>query len=928
MAQTTNRKKQSAQSDTGKKNTQKKKKPTKKELEELRLRQEALAAQRKAQKRQITAIIIFFVAIFLLVLAAVPGGIGSFYNKLHEVHVGIWGFGAYVFPIMTCVFAYFISSDKDQKGAVGTYIWCWILLIICLSMIHVIAFKYFGLLNFGEQIETEFISHTTKGGAVGAIFGGLLFMICKSKPLCVIIYIILISLIAILLSKITLQRFIDTVSKPAKKIGKITGEAVTRRRYADSIGMTDEEYAQAEELMRKKRKRMKQEESDSPAFENEFFTVPKREYTPPKRKKSKVEFKMPSNDDFSEKHDYTAPADESENIDFGSAEQAEQTDFTENMQSAQQDINAADSFYPESDNLDKDGFESMFATIDAMEKASEERADISDFPLADIFELDAAETEAVEKEKVKLSDDEFDQAKSEIEDEIAENTEAVVVPEYKLPPVECLNQPVFTKFSADRNELSANAAKLIDALNSFKVEAKVVDIVPGPSVTRYELQPAPGVKISKFTNLSDDLALHLAAPAGVRIEAPIPNKSAIGIEVPNRDRASVYMRELIESDDYRNAKSKLNVALGKDITGCGVYIDIAKMPHLLVAGTTGSGKSVCLNSMIVSILYNAKPGEVKLLLIDPKSVEFSVYNGIPHLLVPVVSEARKAAGALGWAVTEMINRYKILNDNGVRDIYAYNELCEDKAELEKLPQIVIIIDELSDLMSVAPSEVEDSITRLAQMARAAGMHLVVATQRPSVDVITGLIKANIPSRIALSVSSQIDSRTILDSQGAEKLLGNGDMLVAPVGKRKPVRVQGCYISDEEIKRVVDFVKTQESGQYDENIQDEIDRQAVIEKKKGGDKSGNSVGSLNGDDELLMRAVELVVNNPECCSISAMQRKLGLGFSKAGRLMDTLEAQGIVGPSEGSKGRKVLLSKAEWLQMNALSTDDSDEDEQP
>ena len=538
--------------------------------------------------------------------------------------------------------------------------------------------------------------------------------------------------------------------------------------------------------------------------------------------------------------------------------------------------------------------------------------------IKDIFAL-AAEKQAAEEEK-KLSKAEIDSAEakvtSEIENAVQEEEEEE---NYILPPLDCLRMPVKSTRTASQADLKATADKLIEALNSFNVSASVIDVVPGPSVTRYELAPAPGVKISKFTGLADDLALHLAAPAGVRIEAPIPNKSAIGIEVPNRGRTTVTMREIVDSDIYRSSKSKLNVALGKDIAGNVVCADLAKMPHLLVAGTTGSGKSVCLNSMIVSILYNAKPSEVKILLIDPKSVEFAVYNGIPHLLVPVVSDPRKAAGALGWAVTEMVNRYNTFTTTGVRDIGTYNKLCDQDPSLKKMPQIVIVIDELSDLMSVAPSEVEGSITRLAQMARAAGMHLVVATQRPSVDVITGLIKANIPSRIALSVSSQVDSRTILDASGAEKLLGLGDMLFNPIGKSKPQRVQGCYLSDEEIEKVVEFVKTQEATSYSDDIQQEIDKQALAAApKKGKDSEGGGQVS-DADNEIILKAAELVIDNPDKASISSLQRHLSLGFAKAGRIMDALEDRGVVGPHAGSKPRKVLLTKAQWYEMNAMAT---------
>ena len=402
--------------------------------------------------------------------------------------------------------------------------------------------------------------------------------------------------------------------------------------------------------------------------------------------------------------------------------------------------------------------------------------------------------------------------------------------DYALPPYDCLEQPKAADSFNYSEELKANARKLVDTLKSFGVETKIVDISRGPAVTRYELQPSAGVRINRISNLADDIALNLAA-SGVRIEAPIPNKAAVGIEIPNRTRTMVTLREIIETPAFQQAKSKLNVALGKDIAGNITCADLARMPHLLIAGTTGSGKSVCLNSMIVSILYNAHPDEVKLLMIDPKKVELSIYNGIPHLLVPVVSDPRKASGALGWAVTEMLNRYKLFADNNVRDMAGYNKLCKKDPEKSPLPSVVIFIDELSDLMMAAPNEVEDSICRLAQMARAAGMHLVIATQRPSVDVITGIIKANIPSRIALSVSSQVDSRTILDMSGAEKLLGNGDMLFSPVGTSKPVRIQGCFLSDDEVESVVEFIKGQEKAEYDDEVIQEIDRQAAAEKKK-------------------------------------------------------------------------------------------------
>ena len=402
------------------------------------------------------------------------------------------------------------------------------------------------------------------------------------------------------------------------------------------------------------------------------------------------------------------------------------------------------------------------------------------------------------------------------------------VKEYKLPDVKLLKEVKHKSAKDVSNELKSNAELLVETLASFGVHAEITDISRGPTVTRYELKPASGVRISKITNLADDIALNLAA-VNVRIEAPIPGKAAVGIEIPNTVKNSVSMREVVDSIDFKNQKSLLSAGLGKDIAGKTVFCDIAKMPHLLIAGTTGSGKSVCMNSIIVSILYRATPSEVKFLMIDPKKVEFSKYENIPHLLVPVVTDPRKASGALGWAVSEMLNRYQKFSDTGVRDIEGYNRYVSKHDGMEPMPKIVICIDELADLMMAAPKEVEDSICRLAQMARAAGMHLVIATQRPSVDVITGLIKANISSRIALTVSSAIDSRTILDSGGAEKLLGMGDMLYSPIGSNKPLRVQGCYISDDEVEELCDFIKNQGESDYSEEIQKEIESKAVQDK---------------------------------------------------------------------------------------------------
>lgn len=490
------------------------------------------------------------------------------------------------------------------------------------------------------------------------------------------------------------------------------------------------------------------------------------------------------------------------------------------------------------------------------------------------------------------------------------------VNDYKLPTVDLLQMAERKSTKDISGELKENAKMLIDTLHSFNVDATITDISRGPTVTRYELKPAAGIRISKITNLSDDIALNLAA-THVRIEAPIPGKAAVGIEVPNTIKNSVTMRELIDTPEFYEQKSKLSAGLGKDIAGKCVYCDISKMPHLLVAGTTGSGKSVCMNSIITSILYRAKPDEVKFLMIDPKQVEFSKYAGIPHLLVPVVTDPRKAAGALGWAVSEMLQRYQRLSQVGVRDIEGYNKYVSKYEDMESMPKICIFIDEFADLMMAAPKEVEDSVCRLAQMARAVGMHLVIATQRPSVDVITGLIKANISSRIALTVSSQIDSRTILDAAGAEKLLGHGDMLYSPIGASKPVRVQGCFISDEEVEELCNFVKNQGESQYDESIAKEIEAKAVQDKKSSPFEDDGDGEQL---DVLFEKAVDVVLETGTA-STSFLQRKLSVGYARGAKIIDQLEDKGIIGPSNGSKGREILINRQQWLEMQAYASND-------
>lgn len=532
----------------------------------------------------------------------------------------------------------------------------------------------------------------------------------------------------------------------------------------------------------------------------------------------------------------------------------------------------------------------------------ESYVDPADFSTAKTAEVPAEQPIEVESKEVVEDSEAF---------EIPEPVTGKQVPIYEYPPLSLLQRAKKTG-GTSQSEVEYTTRKLLSTLHDFGVEATMLGVSAGPNVTRYELQPHAGVKVSKITSLSDDIALSLAATQ-IRIEAPIPGKAAVGIEIPNQSSGTVFIRELLECEDFANAKSSLTVALGKDISGKNIYADLSKMPHLLIAGATGSGKSVCINSILMSLLYKASPEEVKLIMIDPKVVELGVYNSIPHLFVPVVTNPKKAAGALQWACSEMDRRYNLFQAANVREINSYNEYVEtheENEELQTLPKIVVVIDELADLMMVAAKEVEDHICRLCQKARAAGIFLIIATQRPSVDVVTGLIKANVPSRIAFAVSSGVDSRVIMDAVGAEKLLGRGDMLYRPIGANKPHRIQGCFVSDEEVEKVVGFIK-KNAGEtsYDESAIQRIDEMAS--GGKGGAAPEN--GGEGDEDEMLMPAIACVVE-AGMASTSFLQRRLKLGYSRAARLIDLMEEKGIVGPFEGSKPRAVKMTMAEFQEM--------------
>ncbi len=543
------------------------------------------------------------------------------------------------------------------------------------------------------------------------------------------------------------------------------------------------------------------------------------------------------------------------------------------------------------------------------EKETQAKMSMTDF-------ANSMDTNAIDNFFVQEEEQKQDKTKQVLQ---LEHTITVEEDNYVYPSVKLLARTPKKALKGGTKALQDTAAKLQRTLYSFGVQAKVENVSVGPAITRYELRPAEGVRVSKIANLADDIALNLAAET-IRIEAPIPGKQAVGIEVPNKEKEMVPLRDVIESDEFKNNKSKLSIALGKDVAGNVVIGNIAKMPHVLIAGSTGSGKSVCINTIITSIVYNAKPSEVKLVMIDPKVVELSVYNGIPHLLIPVVTDPKKAAGALAWAVQEMDNRYNLFAEKGVRDLKGYNNAIEKSGESGKLPQIVIIVDELADLMMVASKEVEESICRLAQKARAAGMHLVIATQRPSVDVITGLIKANIPSRIAFAVSSQVDSRTILDQIGAEKLLGKGDMLFFPAGDPKPTRIQGAFVSDDEVEKIVDFIKSNGTATYSEDILETIENNNKTDKEKALEAEHSADDDV---DPFLKDAISTVVETGQA-STSFIQRRFKVGYARAGRIIDQMEERGVISGYQGSKPREVLWTVEKLAELNMSSSSNVEE----
>ena len=841
----------------------------------------AKSAQKASNNKQMGAIILFAVALFLAFLAFLKGG--GVWLVLQNVFFGLFGVMAYVIPFFLIAVAILISMDRDTDNLQPKIVLAMLFIWFLCAAIYVFAGDGApSSIGSGIAGAYQLGQDGLSGGAIGAILGAPLLRLFINKLPAGLTLILLAFVTLMLLSGTTLVRLYHYIVDPAEK-----ARTATKESFEELQAAREERRAlRAEEQAEKQARR----ESFNPDVD--LGPSPKR-----RRRARAAEEAEPASEEMSFQKNRgrkKAPME------------AELAGAATSAAAAAAAAKAAKDAAPAYDDNGVATGDSLDEIVKkAANKTPRQSHPKSEPIVEEKFDVEAARAQMDEMEKAA---GDADKPKKK----------------YQLPPLDCLNPPKLSLGGGSEAELRDNAEKLIEVLQSFGVRTTLVDIARGPSVTRYELAPAAGVKLSKITGLADDIALNLAA-SGVRI-APIPGKTAVGIEVPNKDRDAVNLREVIESPEYKKGaqKSKLSVALGKDISGKICTMDIAKMPHLLIAGTTGSGKSVCVNAMILSILYNATPEEVKLVMIDPKKVEFSKYNGIPHLLVPVVTEPAKAAGSLQWAVREMLNRYQKFSDTGVRDIKGYNQMAAGDPDMEVMPQIVIFIDELADLMMATPKEVEDSICRLAQMARAAGMHMVIATQRPSVDVITGLIKANIPSRLSLYVASAVDSRTILDMTGAEKLLGNGDLLFNPVGVSKPTRIQGCFSSDKEIENVVTFIKSQEESEYDESIIKDIEAAAAATEnanQKGGGVNAPSGGGDSSDD-LFEQAIQVVLEAGQA-STSMLQRKLGVGYARAGRIIDELEEHGIIGEYQGSKPRAVLITKQQWLERNAMSGDADD-----
>lgn len=815
----------------------------------------SMTAVRERENRRFWSYILFFFGILELLITFVEGD--GLWKWLHELNRGLFGVTVFLFAPMIIYVALMIASDVTHNKVIAKVVEGSVLMLLISGMAQIIQVGSVDGSSFWLKLVGLFNDgkQLRGGGLASALLGWPLLSLFKRVGAGIVIVLVAFTFI-MLLTNVTLPQLLKAVSKPFVK----SYEAVNEERI--------ERAAQPPKPPREKKEPRRNGRVDIAKFYPDdgpdtaaeaFVPVAEAEEATDKVDASKIDMPV---------HPVKAPVITHEKLE----ETAKTTDNEELKKiienaigdSREEKKSKDEPVKPPIVNVDKNGQTTFF------EKDNKISAYV--YPPVDILKY----------------------AKNPVASEIVQQ------------------------------EIQEKSAKLVETLETYGAKTRIVGIHRGPSVTRYELQPAAGVRVSKITGLADDIALNLAAMS-VRIEAPVPGKACIGIEVPNDHRDTVSLRELIDSEEYRKAKGKLTFAVGKDIEGNIIIGDIAKMPHMLVAGTTGSGKSVFTNSIILSILYHASPDEVKLILIDPKKVEFPIYNKIPHLLIPVVTEPLKAAGALGWAVNEMNKRYLMFEANNVKNLQEFNDMVleernkpveeqdEIRAKIDLLPQIVIVVDEFADLMMAARSEVEDSVLRLAQLARAAGIHMIIATQSPRADVLTGLIKSNIPSRVSLSVSSNVDSRVILDESGAEKLLGNGDLLYKPVGVKKPIRMQSGYAATSEIREVVNFLKNEHTAEYSDEVISEVEENTP--QPKDSSSAGSDNVSVNPDDDLVNQAISIIVQTNNA-STAFLQRKLKLGFPRAARIMDEIEEMGIIGPQEGSKARKINITKEEWAEMQA------------
>ena len=815
----------------------------------------SMTAVRERENRRFWSYILFFFGILELLITFVEGD--GLWKWLHELNRGLFGVTVFLFAPMIIYVALMIASDVTHNKVIAKVVEGSVLMLLISGMAQIIQVGSVDGSSFWLKLVGLFNDgkQLRGGGLASALLGWPLLSLFKRVGAGIVIVLVAFTFI-MLLTNVTLPQLLKAVSKPFVK----SYEAVNEERI--------ERAAQPPKPPREKKEPRRNGRVDIAKFYPDddpdtaaeaFVPVAEEEEAADKVDASKIDMPV---------HPVKAPVITHEKLE----ETAKTTD-------------------------------------------NEELKKIIENAIGDSREEKKSKDEPVKPPVVNV-DKNGQTTFFEKDNKISA---------YVYPPVDILKyakNPVASEIV--QQEIQEKSAKLVETLETYGAKTRIVGIHRGPSVTRYELQPAAGVRVSKITGLADDIALNLAAMS-VRIEAPVPGKACIGIEVPNDHRDTVSLRELIDSEEYRKAKGKLTFAVGKDIEGNIIIGDIAKMPHMLVAGTTGSGKSVFTNSIILSILYHASPDEVKLILIDPKKVEFPIYNKIPHLLIPVVTEPLKAAGALGWAVNEMNKRYLMFEANNVKNLQEFNDMVleernkpveeqdEVRAKIDLLPQIVIVVDEFADLMMAARSEVEDSVLRLAQLARAAGIHMIIATQSPRADVLTGLIKSNIPSRVSLSVSSNVDSRVILDESGAEKLLGNGDLLYKPVGVKKPIRMQSGYAATSEIREVVNFLKNEHTAEYSDEVIAEVEENTPQPKDSGS--SGSDNVSVNPDDDLVNQAISIIVQTNNA-STAFLQRKLKLGFPRAARIMDEIEEMGIIGPQEGSKARKINITKEEWAEMQA------------